>query len=325
MKHLGSKKVSIGWVKAPGDTRKRMALPRVVDLAASMKETGGTIHDIVVRKKQRDVAAGRDRFAAHLLNEAEEIWVKLIECSNEEFKLLERHENIYRRHDPDEPARLLLDMVEKRADEIVAENPTIRREGSGRSPGGGRTAKAIAREQVAKENGLTPQALRIAELRENSKPPPTSLGDEDMEFRTIGMMMDREYLNSVSGVQKFIDGAADFLSKAKGEMSRLLSSGLPIHESRLKAARERIEELGGVLRALRPESVCPACKGIDEVKAQCSQCAATGYISKNQMASIPAVLLNEEEPVVLYKGDLVSVHEFFKEPEPKDEMEELFG
>ena len=104
MKFLGSKNIMLRRIKGPGDIKKRVSDPRVHELAESIMELGGTIAPIVVRKQDTKLIAGRDRYAAHLINaqlhpQRDEdgkliepvVAVMYVEATDQECKKLERH------------------------------------------------------------------------------------------------------------------------------------------------------------------------------------------------------------------------------------------
>lgn len=313
MKVLGTREVAFSKIKAPGDIKKRMTQAHVVALAASMKETI-PLQDMVVRQRDWKLIAGRDRYAGHLINEATKVWVKLVDCTDREMKTLERHENIHRRHDAGERMRLMAEEVEKLT-ETIAKEQDIPVDGAGRR----KTAKGIAREQVAQKFGTTTETVRSNEYRTKKRQESEAPGVALPPIRTLGMKLEDTYLKKVAKIQSTVDECAEAISASLGAFTRLAKDG-EFPEGKLQRIKAVLQEASNLIRGNRPDTVCPSCKCIGAHKSSCGGCGAVGWVGKSALANVPEALLREEDPVILVDGKLVPAADFF-EPSAED----LFG
>src|SRR5262245_18470766 len=112
MNWLGYRQVNVTAITMnQADLRRRVKLPHVVELAASVQAKGGEpIHAPTIRlsKKpdggtRRVLLCGRDRMAAELINKRKRIWVHVAECDDLEAEELEILENLHKRPE-DKPA-----------------------------------------------------------------------------------------------------------------------------------------------------------------------------------------------------------------------------
>lgn len=326
MKFLGSKNIMLRRIKGPGDIKKRVSDPRVHELAESIMELGGTIAPIVVRKFDTKLIAGRDRYAAHLINaqlhpKRDEdgkliepvVSVMYVEATDQEAKKLERHENIFRRHDPSERQRLLAEMSNEVTEEILQAEPELRPDG----PGPTKSARGKARQIVADKMGTTPETVRQAEHKANNKakPPPGV-----KPVNVFGMVVDPELLDSIEDIRKVVDDSAALVSRALAAMTRLGTSR-PFPAAQLQSIQQALRDVGHSIRRMSPEAICPHCKCIPQLQMTCVGCAGVGWVSAPMLVGVPKNLLNDLFPMVRFQDDVVSAQDFFPKHVDTDEYE----
>jgi hypothetical protein len=73
----------------------------------------------------------------------------------------------------------------------------------------------------------------------------------------------------------------------------------------------RVEVLSDLDRVY-PYGVCPYCKAISQVRADCEQCGSTGWLNERSWKGSPPMLTRPRtgEHVVAWKGDIVLVKKF---------------
>lgn len=109
-------------------------------------------------------------------------------------------------------------------------------------------------------------------------------------------------------VQLAVDEAASSVRRAGAAIAALLKSeSVPAHRLELETLRLELTRVARRVISHRPASVCPACKRIRAVMAECATCVGTGYMSARQTPEIDARLLDLENPVVRWRGQLVEV------------------
>lgn len=180
-----------------------------------------------------------------------------------------------------------------------------------------KTAVGFAREIIAEKDGVKPESVRMREYRESHRKP---------ALRSIGMELDATWLADVRKVQAFIDSAAQGLARAKTQLKLALADPEKVPGA-YKNLLAEVEILHRRVALARPESLCPACKGIEQLTAKCAGCETLAWITKNQAADIPKDLWDEKEPKVISGGKRAAVSTFFRgAPEgptiPAPEVEE---
>lgn len=314
MRHLGSKEVPFARIRGPSDIKKRLGAPHVLELAGSIKELEGTISHVVVRKSDYRLLAGRDRYAAHLINKAKKVWVTFVDCTDSELKKIERHENAFRRHDPTERQRLMAEMVNKLQDEILEKEPELRAAG----PGPKQSARGKARTIVAKKLGVRPETVRVAEYhvkqKETDIPGPDPDGLIDSPVLSFGMTLDDEFVASVKRLQKASDDAAMLVSRALSVLTKA-SSTSAYPGAQLQSITQALKEAGAQIRRQRPGAICPQCKCIPVLQEKCVGCVGTGWVSDAQLKGVPPELLRDDEPMVRTEdGRLLRASSYFGHP-----------
>lgn len=309
---LGTKKIKLATIVLPGGFAKRKKEQHVRDLAASI-ERGGVISLPVVQDKPRKLVAGGDRLAALMLNKVTAHEVRIVRGTAQELEELMLEENLLRRRG-DDYAAMTKRLVELRtgdieaADraEVVAEAHEAEAdvpwnvltglpvgETANEEPapvGRPKTAKGKAREQIAKETGRTPEAIRQAEKRAAAKereaaepeaPPapvstvetyglPLVTNDEAVHLRMV-----RDALAKVDSLLR--RAQASLVDEVEGNtIGGVISS--PI--------RAALHQLAADVRAAIPVAACPYCKRLEARTANCGACKRTGFVGAETMLGL---------------------------------------
>lgn len=334
MKIIGLKSVPISKLKLPGNWTKILRDPEVQARAASIKQVG-LIHEPVVRKSDMLLIAGRRRVAAHLRNGDKSVMIKLIECTDHEAAIIEQAENAERTHDSDKQGSAQARLVELLAKEI-SEREGVRLKG----PGRGRTAKGRARELVAASRGVSPNAVRQAEYRERkraeSRGQPAAKAPKVPAaaplIRTFGIHLEAEFVRDLKELQDLNEACERAATAALQAVKQLRkryaepADGLPpfAFPETYDKALDLLSQASSEIRGLRPVSVCPSCKAVDEISEECGHCRRLQYITRRQEPLVPAHLLDERNPVVVHKGQEKPLSEF-NVLMVDDELAGLFG
>jgi ParB-like chromosome segregation protein Spo0J len=318
MRVLSLSDVAIGRVNLPGDLRARMNHDSVIAMAESMN-AGGLINEPVVRKHDMRLIAGRDRFAAALRLGWTNMRVKLVECSDEEADLWELEENVVRRNlVGEERDKLVQKAIEARTKALtrVAQGAEERRR-----PGRPETAKGRARKEVAERLGIKPESVRQAEIRarkrqerkaahevtllspglrpaDNVDPTPPSAPELD----DFGVLLDPEFSGLLVISQQEIDKARATVDRAR----QILAKGgelTGIQARRWRRAATALDEARELVKGLRPISLCPYCKGQQELVEGCAYCEGTAIRCRAQREDkLPEELLQRDPLMVMVNG-----------------------
>ncbi len=295
--------VKVAQLKLPGDIKARMKRPHVLELAESIRErTGGRpIHLPTVEWPGLTVLTGRDRIAAELVNGAKVIEVQTVsDLTAKERRDLERDENIHRRIDDRD--QLIRERVAEREAEIELERRDVPPE---KKPGRPKTARGEAREQVAREMGTTPDAVRVAEARaeaaENSdKSSETAPLTPPVETYGLPLVTNAE-ADQLRAVQAAIDEADQALRRAQAALKRVEGVAVFRGAQQLLA---RVHEAAAEVRAKRPAAVCPWCKRLPGLR--CNGCGDSGFVGPIvEQAIADELKLGGDQAMVTVRGKLV--------------------
>lgn len=320
---LGTKKVKLATIVLPGGFAKRKKEQHVRDLAASI-ERGGVISLPVVQDKPRKLVAGGDRLAALMLNKVMSHEVRIVRGTAQELEELMLEENLLRRRS-DDYAAMTKRLVELRTGDIEAADraEVVAEEAAGRAiierfleeavddgllvaatandepapVGRPKTAKGKAREQIAKETGKTPEAIRQAEKRavakerkaaEQEQNPFTDAGEPlAPPVETYGLpLLTAEDAYQVVMAQAALEKVEGFLNKALASVAN--HAGADSLAARIcNDVMAALGKLAVDVRAAYPRAVCAACKLIPARRAKCKACASTGFVGVTEWLNAP--------------------------------------
>jgi hypothetical protein len=291
-------------LKLPGDIKARQKQPHVVELSESIaKRTGQRpIHLPTVEYPSKELLSGGDRMAAQLLLGYRSVWVQPVsQLTPQERRDIVRDENLHRRViDRD---ALIRQRVEEAAALIELERSSLPPE---RKPGRPKTARGEAREQVARELGTTPDAVRMAETRAAAPELPTKSSETPPPVETYGLPLVTDGESAeISAYQGAIDDADRWLRRAQAALSS--QDGGPFAGQAQRLAAD-IHRVAADVRAARPVAACPFCKRLPHFVAGCSGCNTSGFVGVDTMMGVADELKlgGEGAMVVALGGRMVS-------------------
>ncbi len=302
---VGFRELAIASLKLPGDWRKVLDDPNVKHLAASIR-TFSNLQEAIVRRSDMQLIAGRRRVAAHVYLGLDKVYCKLVECSDDECRAIALAENAHREHDLGKQNVDLVELVAltTKVEEERRKNPDA--DVSRKKP------KTIAHEIVAAKLGITPGALRQAEYREKLRKENQKKDLKAEKIKNLGMEFDDEFKKKVEKVTESIGLSTSALSRTSAILTELDNSGAPLHRDKLEHIRSELAILSKALRGLRPSSLCPYCKGIEQIVTSCTACLGTGYITQNQEAGVPPELWDEVDQKVVFQGKMLPIEDFLE-------------
>jgi len=340
---LGTKKIKLDTIVLPGGFAKRKKEPHVRDLAESIKR-GGVISLPVVSDKPRKLVAGGDRLAALMLLKVPAHEVRIVRGTPQELEELMLEENLLRRR-TDDYAAMTRRLVELRtgdieaADRKAAVEAVVADEVAGDFPveatvneeplptGRPKSAKGKAREEVAKELGKTPEAIRSAEKRAKAKEEAAEQEDvkpgadpgEPMQppVETYGLpLVNAEDAYFLVVTQESLKKVDALLRKAQGALldTAADNSIAGVLSSPIRAA---LHQLAADVRAAIPVAVCPYCKRREDRVSNCGACKRTGFVGSETMLGLADELrLGGEQAMVSGPRGLVPYAAKGKTPGP---------
>lgn len=311
MKVLGIKTVKVAKLKLPGDMRSRMESDRITHGLSESVEEFGIMSEPMVRWEDKLVIYGRDRIAAAMLLEMEEIQVKAVEASDAECYRMELTENARRRHEPELRKKALEELVEQ----YVEEEKVREVLGTEEKPARGRpsTPESRAAKRLAAETGLKASSVRRAMKRKEGAAAAKEKAKE-APVEDLGMELDKKWCKNVRSVQ---EGAADVLSRLTGaraimtKMEKL--DRLPGQQ--LSVTKETLITVISELRDwLVPTTLCPYCKDIEPYTEDCTACRGAGWVGAGVMSgAVPLDLVDPTDPQILVQGERINVGDIFED------------
>lgn len=317
---LGVKTIRVKLIRLPGDFEALLKSPEVRVRQASI-ETWGLLQYPGVRKSDMTLVWGRKRVAAHILAGKDRIGVRLIDCSDDVKGILAEVENLERSmfapHEASAATARLVQMVE--AFELRK-----------LQPGDPRNQKVLdrihrsARALVATTRGIKPKSVEMAERRTKRRKEAEQIAQLEgprpkylpPPFKTWAPMEQQDIADAME-IMLLGQDAANKLSSAMGNMTKVLEAGLPVEDSQWRTLREDARRLAEKMRSLIPDTQCPYCKGRPELRPECAGCLGVGYATKGQRAGMPKDLLDDERRIVFVKGKVEPLERYL--PPPSDD------
>ncbi len=317
MKHLGQAVLEIDGLRLPGDWKKILREPGVAKLAASQKYIG-PIHPPVVRASTKEILAGRRRVAAYYARGEEKILCDLVECEDDELEVIALTENAVREHDLERQKRETTVIVERLAKLELKALPEAEHATKAVRGATKRAMDAFAKVEGVKTDAIIKRIQREKwrqEEKEAAKlPKPDPIESPWVE-------LDEDFKKAVIRVQEQTENITRLVEQALSATTKLRScnnlNGCPIvQEDRLQRLAEDLSQVGAAARGLKPTSICPDCKGQTDAQKLCVLCRGCGYITKNQMAGIPAEMLDVATPKIRWRGVVMLLTDYLLERYP---------
>ncbi len=306
MKWLGTKVIKLDTIDVGSGFAKRKKELHVKELARSI-EASGVIALPVVRSKPRELVAGGDRLAALMLLGITRHEVRMVEGTDAELEAITLEENLLRRRgdDYDAMTRRLVELTTGKVEELgdmrlaalaaadaSAEEP--------KKPGRPKTAKGLAREEVAKATGRTPEAIRQAEKRARHEeaaesdepgpvvPMPAPVDTFDLELAEAVV---NDWFPRVRVAQEVLRDADRKIAGVLRRLTMDLRQGSDIVTTAYSRTYQAVHDAADAIRRAIPESVCPWCKAQTYLTPSCSGCGETGFVSLSTLEGISPELL----------------------------------
>jgi hypothetical protein len=271
MKFLDVRSVALHEIQY--DEPLRTSEPRVHDLARSLK-VHGLIQFPVVDSTTMRVVSGRDRIAAHLINNEAMVEVRMVDGTAEELEALEVAENLERRHDDRNALRARYVAILERA--IAAKGIHVDESTTIAQRGRPKTAHTKAVEAVAELEGVKPAMVRRSEakVKAAAEPPKAPAPPEPRaEDRAVA-----EYNEAIVASVAAIGAAARTLA--------VLAAHDWLPSARAKRTRDELKLLAKVLDSETLVGECPCCPERG-VLPRCGVCNGTHYVTEFQLAGAP--------------------------------------
>jgi hypothetical protein len=316
---LGIHKVQISALKLDFSYERYMSdeikSQEVKDMAESIEDTGGPIHLPVVRDSDKRLISGRTRMAAIMYNGMSWTDVRLCECNDDEMFRIERIENVSRRHDVDEQQQLIVELVEHRKKELedekkAAAQKAIEEDRPVEKPatvGRPKKTKTVAREQVAKELGMSPAAVRMVEDRHRKKKEKEVEGTFQMlDFACWGIDVKKSVMAQWVKLKDDLQEIAIRLQSAQVLIThwRKQDTPPPFHPAVMDRIYDEIKTTKKYINSQIPYSLCPYCKGTKHFQDNCKACGGLGWIPVAMRKDIPAELTDDFDPMIQVNGML---------------------
>lgn len=303
-KWLGIKKVKLDTIVLPKGFGARKKEKHVADLARSIEESG-VIALPVVRDKPRKLVAGGDRLAALMLNGTKLHEVRIVSGTDEEIEAITLEENLWRRRGDDYDAmiRRLVELKRGAISNEPTELPATLASNDSepeetRGVGRPKTPAGLARDEVARVTGRTPEAIRQAEKRakavekEPAEPVNTlALPPVDTFDLELDQVVVKDWFPRVRVAQEVLGFAAKQIAGVLRRLTLDAKEGSEIVRAAYSRTYQSVHDAADAIRRAMPESVCPWCKCLLHKVPDCSGCSGTGFVALPVLDGISPELL----------------------------------
>lgn len=320
---FGVRKYRIGLLRLPGDWQRILDSPAAQEQAESIRRVG-LIHHPVVRRSDRLLICGHTRIAGLVILGETHVNAKVIECSDEHVEAMRAEENSERTHDP-EAQRMAREAREERivevTQEIVDAGVENRSEWS---------VKAEARGVVAEEAGIKRKSLHQSDWRERERQKKLEAEQAALLANPVndrGMEMDPAFLVQLGLVRKRVNDAKAKVTSAVTTLRTMKTQGLPFSHGVIDELVVGLQIVAKDIAIEAPRTLCYYCRALRGVVEGCADCKSTGWMSSRaceDAGEIPHALADDENPAVMYRGEIVTVDAYLEAnaPEEPEEPEE---
>lgn len=169
------------------------------------------------------------------------------------------------------------------------------RHGRLQTPGRPRTVRAITREMLADELGISADSLRKAEYRARVK-----AGERYPAIYDYRITQPTEWIAYTNDVRVACIEALEHMNVARRALEAVEHYGV----ERVNAVLQQVRHAGQRLVDHRPRQLCPYCKNIDGLVEQCGMCVREGWVGQLNETLIDHRLLGDEPLYVMKNGAL---------------------
>jgi hypothetical protein len=264
-----------GDLIVPGDFAKTLNNAHVDALTESIRERGQITPVIAQRDGKRcHLVFGRHRLAA-CLRLKRRIWVLLADSRAEAVDFAAEQ---LRRQRTIEELRALTTQLIRNAENQPEQKPAVRRSGRRKSPERQAIREAariagVSEDTVERAVG-SQRAPKVGAVEAEAEPPVDDRGieipedrvDDWNELRGLFETFDRSYQNIQAQITRVKKNA-----RPDGDVARYLALA---HLQRLE---ELAHELAAAARAVAPWALCPFCKLLPTLRANCNGCGGSGF------------------------------------------------
>lgn len=127
---------------------------------------------------------------------------------------------------------------------------------------------------------------------------PVAPGKRKPLIDTRGIDVPPEFLEKASGAFAGIDAIGKVLSKAKGEVTKLINAQI-LDGSRLQRIKRDLDALATEVKNATPKCICLYCKLRDP---KCQSCHGSGLMSEEQMENVPRELMARGEFAGIFRS-----------------------
>ncbi|HJX65924.1 MAG TPA: hypothetical protein VJ860_18445 [Polyangia bacterium] len=316
LKMIGAPKlVEIRRIHVDGSAPVDMEKENVKEIAKSIQETGGVVlQPSLVDKKTGKIVCGRDRILAQM-RFRKCAWVQYVTGTELDLAMAAVDENLCRRHDG--KGELRAKRVALTQEVITVSKPPTKEPEEEPKRGRPNTGKTAAIAAVAKEEGVSPSAVRRSISRAKKKaaaePEPEADEPETREpqvsapkvscLRTLGLEVPEVVEDAARAEQKRVDRMAGALREFGAALTdhRKEMAGLDaFDDKKFQEWEEQRSSMAAAIRRSRPACVCPHCKPhthdgktFIELTQTCLACRGLGYISEEKLEGVEKCLLAE--------------------------------
>lgn len=300
------KNVSIKSLIGPGNVRERQQTDDVISLAASLKALGGApLHPlcVVAGKKGLEIVAGRNRYAALLLNGSKTARVQeVLDANPVELLWVEIHENLERRHD--DKNALTKALIDKAEGVVIKSRGRVSGQMSQNSEGRPKSSRQEAREIVADASGEDVATVKKRDQRAQAREEGAASGQRQSDSIAEGGARSSDasplppietYGHELPGhvalnlqvplaTFKKIDRLLIEAQKACADFG--MTNFSPVVAARIK---EALHDAAARVRHEMPTHLCPKCHGrsLPTTGPFCGLCQEAGAVTKSQFEAAP--------------------------------------
>lgn len=287
MIHIEDTTIEIASLVCSDDFERRLGEKHVAELAESIRDIG-LINRPWVRASDMKVICGEDRIAAHCMLNCDFVEARVVECTDEEFDKVRMAENRYRRSP--EQVKELVEAIEAKLEEqeeAVSLGVEVEEE---RRPGRPKTIHGTAVEEAAKQLGTTPNAVRkkLARAVEADKNAPP--------FETWGREAPEKIVKDARRAYEALTNAYSKITSAMAIITDMQKANV-LSDSVANDIWQNLHSAAEFAKSMRPEALCPWCKGDKKFAKKCGFCLATGSVNAYKANQAPANL--KEHPAAV--------------------------
>lgn len=315
MKVIGRKRIPLARLRFPKVEEDRVFRPE--ELYWQTPVARPVVDDPT---KDAELVVGRHAVRNAMAKGAVDIQVKLIHCSDNEFKFFTQADVLSAKPLPENPNDTAVITMRELEAHMKGFDPQLMRTGSAGRP---ITIVGMIRALIATQRGVGRDALIHAARRRTDKPKGREKKIETLQTEaliTFGLELDETWAGEIQKIQATLYQLEGYLNQASRLARTLKELDVPL--PRYNEIEGVLSNARTVIRHTRPASICPYCKGVDSIQKDCGHCLGTGWSSRDQNTRVdPRLLKGGDDCVVMDHGLMKSIEAFLGEPDTEEETE----